>query len=98
MNNNKILTSEEIILLSFLIKIKNDFNLFFKCFEELYAKKCSQIIPGENSERRFGFQNFDSYLKDFSLCFNVLDTKSKSYFSLVYDDKGWFVTKEKSKR
>jgi hypothetical protein len=96
LDNDKILTSEEMILLSFLIKIKNDFNLFFKCFEVLYAKKCSQFIPSENSERRFKSQNFNSYLKDFSLCFNMLDTKSKGYFSLVYDNKGWFITKEKS--
>ena len=96
LENDKILTSEEIILLSFLIKIKNDFNLFFRCFEELYATKCSQFIYGENSERKFKSQNFNSYLEDFSLCFNMLNTKSKGYFSLVYDNKGWFVTKEKS--
>ena len=96
--NNKILTSKEIILLSFLIKIKKDFNLFFKCFEEIYKEKCAQFIPSEYSESRFGAQSFEEYLNDFSLCYNMLDTKSKGYFSLIYDDKGWFLTKEKTKK
>ena len=52
------------------------------------------ICTGENSERRFKSQNFNFYLKDFSLCFNMLDTKSKGYFSLIYDNKGSFITKE----
>jgi hypothetical protein len=52
------------------------------------------IYTGENSERRFKSQNFNFYLKDFSLCFNMIDTKSKGYFSLIYDNKGWFITKE----
>jgi hypothetical protein len=28
----------------------------------------------------------------------MLDTKSKGYFSLIYDVKGWFLTKEKTKK
>ena len=96
--NNKILTSKEIILLSFIIKIKKDFNLFFKCFEEIYTEKCDKFIPSENSESRFGTQSFDDCLNDFSLCYNMLDTKSKAFFSLIYDDKGWFLTKEKIKK
>ena len=94
LKNEKIFSSKDIRLLSFLMTAKLDFKLFFDTFEDFYMEKCDKYIPTAQKERLFidDENAFDMNLENFAMIYNILDIKSKEYFSFTLD-KDWISTK-----
>ncbi len=50
LKNPKIFSKIDFRLLAFLMKVKTDFGLLFKCFEDIYIEKCEKYIPVKNKK------------------------------------------------
>lgn len=97
LRNKKIFSIKDLRLLSLLMTVKEDFKLFFRCFEEIYIEKCEKYIPGADIGNKIAENSFKDNLNDFSLLFNALDIKNSQYFSII-SDKGWFLTITKTQK
>jgi len=96
LKNEKIFSKKDFRFLSFIIKIKKDFALFFRSFEDIYMEKCEKYIPSKNMEIIFSQKSFEDILFDFSLLFNILNIDAKSNFSIIVNSNYWFMTKNQS--
>lgn len=85
----KIFTAKEILLLSFISKIKNDFSVLFKCINLVYSLKSNYyILPREDI---FFKDDFNEYLEDLELFFSYNDFENeKKYYSLGYNKENAF--------
>jgi len=96
LKNEKIFSKNDFGLLAFITKIKKDFALFFRSFEDIYMEKCEKYIPNKNMEIIFSQKSFEDNLYDFSLLFNILNIDTKNYFSIIINSNYWFATENKS--
>ena len=96
LKNEKIFSKNDFRLLAFITKIKKDFALFFRSFEDIYMEKCQKYIPSKNMEIVFSPKSFEDNLYDFSLLFNILNIDTKNYFSIIINSNYWFATENKS--
>ena len=94
--NEKIFSKNDLRLIAFIVKVKKDFNLFFKSFEDIYMEKCEKYIPSKHMEIIFSEKTFEDNLYDFSLLYNMLIINPKNYFSIIVDQKHWFITETKT--
>ena len=97
LKNKKILSNKDLRLLSLLMTVKEDFKLFFRCFEEIYFEKCEKYIPNADIGNKIAENSFKDNLNDFSLLYNTLDIKDSQYFSII-SDEGWFITIKKTQK
>ena len=97
LKNKKILSNKDLRLLSLLMTVKEDFKLFFRCFEEIYIEKCEKYIPNADIGNKIAENSFKDNLNDFSLLYNTLDIKDSQYFSII-SDEGWFITITKTQK
>lgn len=95
LRNEKIFSKNDFSLLAFIMKIKKDFNLFFRSFQDIYMEKCDKYIPSKDMEIIFSEKSFETNLYDFSLLFNVLVINPKNYFSIIVE-QNWFKTEAKT--
>ena len=92
LKNEKIFSKNDFRLLALITKIKKDFALFFRSFEDIYMEKCEKYIPNKNMEIIFSQKSFEDNLYDFSLLFNLLKIDEKNNFSIIVDSNHWFLT------
>jgi len=83
-------SKDEILLLSFIIKEKPDFNVFFKCFEGALSSKNKRFLPGFYSEEFSKERNLDSWLSEFKKIYLSLNINQNENYSLTYEDF-WFL-------
>ena len=81
---------DEILLFSFIIKEKPDFNVFFKCFEGALSAKNKQFLPGFYRGNFSNERNFDSWLSEFRMIYLSLNINQNENYSLTYEDF-WFI-------
>ena len=88
-------TSKEKIIIEFICKIKEDFQMLFDCIDIIYSDKLPNYIP---SQGRFSYtDDFEKYLELLESFLSYHDFEiEKEYISLEYDSVEGFYFKQYS--
>lgn len=88
--DKNLFSKDEILIFSFIIKEKPDFNVFFKCFEDALSAKIKRFLPGFYKDNFSEERNFDSWLSEFKMIYLSININPNEYYSLTYEDS-WFL-------